>query len=57
MNIQRIVLNAGMRENPGYYTARGATTSDLNLSILNKIADAIKIEYGEKALSSFVKMV
>ncbi|MDD4412863.1 MAG: hypothetical protein PHR00_04435 [Patescibacteria group bacterium] len=57
MDIQEIVENANMSARPGYYSGRGATLSDLNDAILNKIAKSIKENYGDKAFDSFVSMV
>jgi hypothetical protein len=57
MNIKGIIRNAGMDTDPSSYSNRGATTSDLNQDILDKIADAININYGAKALNIFVTMV
>lgn len=60
MDIRQLVMestNNQMSARPGYYSGRGATTSDLNSDLLNKIADGIKKEYGDQAHDSFVKMV
>jgi len=57
MNIQEIIRNAGMSERPGYYSGRGATLSDLDSTILNKIAKSIKESYGNEAFNNFVSMV
>jgi hypothetical protein len=46
-----------MASSPGHYSGRRATTSDLNIDLLNKIADGIKKDYGVSAHDSFVKMV
>ncbi len=60
MDIRELVMvstNNQMSARPGYYSGRGATTSDLNSKFLNQIADAIKKEYGDQAHDNYVKMV
>lgn len=57
MDIRLIVSESGMSSRPGFYSGRGATMSDLNSKILNKIADLIKKHYGEDAHQAFIKMV
>lgn len=57
MEINQIVSIVGMDTDPGGYAGRGATLSDLNPTILNKIAELIKKHFGEKAQESFVEMV
>jgi hypothetical protein len=47
----------GMSTRPSYYSGRGATTSDLNDSTLEKIWTAIKANRGEEAAHAFVLMV
>ena len=57
MDIKAIIRSVGMDTDPSSYSNRGATTSDLNRPILDKIAEAINKYYGAKALNSFVSMV
>lgn len=52
-----IIHDSGMSDRPGYYSGRGATTSDLNHKILTKIHEGIKKVYGEDAGKNFVTMV
>jgi len=42
---------------PEYFSGRGATLTDLNSEILEKIYQGIEKEFGEKAASNYVKMV
>ncbi len=56
--IENILHRAGMPSStPMSYTGNGAIISDLNQTILNKVADLIKQEYGDYAHSNFVEMV
>jgi hypothetical protein len=57
MDIREIVQNAGMSDRPAYYSGRGATLSDLNSTILQKIHDGIVKEFGKEAGNGFVQMV
>ncbi|HYE67596.1 MAG TPA: hypothetical protein VEA58_03235 [Anaerovoracaceae bacterium] len=57
MDLKTIVTNAGMSDRPGFYSGRGATTTDLNSVILNKIADQIQEHFGQSAHDSYVEMV
>lgn len=57
MDIRELVSSANMSSRPGYYSGRGATLSDLNSDILNRIADLIEKHYGKPAHDSYVKMV
>lgn len=57
MHISDLVRNAGMSARPGYYSGRGATSSDLNSKILNDIASLIEKHYGKQAHDNYVKMV
>lgn len=52
-----IVREAGMAARPEYYSGRGATTSDLNAGILEKVYRGVKEAVGEQAARSFVQMV
>lgn len=42
---------------PEFYSGRGATLTDLNSDILEKLYAAIKVEYGVQPAAAFVKMV
>ena len=56
--IDTILYEAGMRSTrPSSYTGNGAVLTDLNVMMLDKIADAIKQKYGNFAHDQFVKMV
>lgn len=55
--LYNIIRNNKMSIRPEYYSGRGATTSDLNYSILEGIYQEILKEYGEDAAKNFVKMV
>lgn len=55
--LYKAIRDAGMSDSPGYYSGRGATTSDLGYRQLNTIAKAIKENKGDKALKNFVHMV
>lgn len=57
MSIEQIVMNAGMSARPEFYSGRGAILSDLNSTILEKVYQGIKAEYGQDAASSFAQMV
>jgi len=57
MDAMQIVSEAGMTEDPGYYSGRGAIRSDLNNQILEKVYQGIKKEYGEEPAQNFVQMV
>jgi len=52
-----IVMAAGMSVRPEYYSGRGATTSDLNERILEKVHALITQEHGADAAKNFVQMV
>ena len=52
-----IIRNSGMSTRPEYYSGRGATLSDLNSNILQKIYLGIEEHYGKKAAKNYVKMV
>jgi len=57
MNTREIVYVCGMSARPEYYSGRGATMSDLNSDILEKIYQGIKEVHGGKAAGEYVKMV
>lgn len=57
MDVKAIVNKSGMSERPEFYSGRGATLSDLNSEILEKIYQEINHEYGEEASNNFVQMV
>lgn len=52
-----IVRKTGMSDNPGFYSGRGATTSDLDDKKLEKIYQHIKHLHGLKTAEQFVQMV
>lgn len=52
-----IVMQCGMISDPGFYSGRGATLSDLNGEILTKIYQSITSTYGTKAARNFVAMI
>lgn len=47
----------GMSTRPAYYSGRGATTTDLDSSRLEKIWAAVQEHVGKAAAAEFVKMV
>ena len=57
LNAGQIVVKAGMSDRPGFYSGRGATTTDLNDMILEKIYQEIKKEHGEDSAKQFTQMV
>jgi hypothetical protein len=57
IDAKQIVREAGMSARPEYYSGRGATTSDLNSDILEKVYNGIEKAHGEKAGKAFVNMV
>ena len=57
MDARELVESVRMSARPGYYSGRGATTSDLNDKLLNNIADLIKEHFGDQAHDNYVKMV
>lgn len=57
MSAQEIVGMCGMGRNPGFYSGRGATMSDLNSDILEKIYTGVKAAHGINAGEEFVQMV
>lgn len=59
MNVsaREIVRQCGMSDRPGYYSGRGATTSDLDSVKLERIYTAIRSQVSEDAASNFVEMV
>jgi hypothetical protein len=52
-----IVMDAGMSARPEFYSGRGATRSDLNSTILQKIYDGVSREHGKDAGDNFAQMV
>lgn len=54
---REIVVEAGMSARPGFYSGRGATTSDLNDKILEKVYQGILKNYGQEPAKEFVNMV
>lgn len=57
MVLREIILHAGISDDPGYYSGRSATLSDLNSEILEKIYQGIRANYGEDAGNNFIQMV
>jgi hypothetical protein len=57
MDIREIVQRAGMSDRPAFYSGRGATLSDLNSTILQKIHDGIVESFGEEAAKEYVQLV
>lgn len=55
--LKDIIRNSNMSTRPEYYSGRGATLSDLNDKILEKIYQGIEKEFGKKPANNFVKMV
>lgn len=55
--LKDIIRNSNMSTRPEYYSGRGATLSDLNSEILQKIYVGIEKEFGTKAAKNYVKMV
>ena len=56
-DIRDIVYDSGMIDRPGYYGGRGATLTDLNGGILEKLYQNIEKSNGEEAAQNFVQMV
>jgi len=56
-NLKDIIRNAGMSTRPEYYSGRGATTSDLDETILEQIFKGIEDKFGAKPAENFVKMI
>jgi len=56
-NAREIVREAGMSDRPEHYSGRGATSSDLNFEILEKVYTGIKNEHGDAAAEQFAQMV
>jgi hypothetical protein len=57
MDARRIVEEAKMSSHPEHYSGRGATTSDLDNNILEKIYELIRREYGDEASRNYVQMI
>jgi hypothetical protein len=57
MDIREIVQQAGMSDRPAYYSGRGATISDLNSQILQKIHESIVKNIGAEAGKEFIQLV
>lgn len=55
--LQNILRESGMSTRPEYYSGRGATRSDLDTGILERIYQGILKGYGKRAANYFVKMV
>ncbi len=55
--LKNIIRESGMSTRPEYYSGRGATRSDLDSNILEKIYQGILKEYGQTAANNYVKMV
>lgn len=56
-NLKNIIRNAGMSTRPEYYSGRGATRSDLDEDILEKIFKGIEAKFGALPAENFVKMI
>ncbi|MFA5953470.1 MAG: hypothetical protein WC812_02660 [Candidatus Pacearchaeota archaeon] len=57
LTAEEILDKAGISPNPEFYSARGATTSDLNYAILEKLYSLIESNLGKEASKNFVNMV
>lgn len=57
MEAKKIVKEAGMVSAPGYYSGRGATTSDLNDRKLEAIYQGIQRGHGVDAANQYAQMV
>ena len=57
ISAKEIVLSVGMVDRPGYYSGRGARTSDLDGDMLYAIYQKITQELGAKPADAFVTMV
>jgi len=55
--ISELLSNTGLSSRPEYYSGRGATRSDLNSEILEKIFQLIKNNYGSEAATQYSHMV
>ena len=50
-------MGVGMSARPEFYSARGATCTDLNSQILEKVYSEVQGNYGSEAGENFVQMV
>lgn len=57
MDARGILNDIGIGDDPGYYSGRGATLTDLNSEKLEKVYRGIKKNHGKKAGDNFVQMV
>jgi len=57
MNIETLISQLHIENDPGASAGRGATITDLDSKKLNDIADQILKHYGQGAHDSYVKMV
>ena len=57
MEARQIVRKAGLDDRPEFYSGRGATSSDLNDQILERVYNVVNQEYGEEVSKQFVQMV
>jgi len=57
VSVEEICKHAKITCDPGYYSGRGATTSDLNDGILQRAHDFIKHHIGDDAAKAHVEMV
>jgi hypothetical protein len=57
LDVDDICRHAKIVPDPSYYSGRGATTSDLNDSILQRAHDIIRLRLGDDAAAAYVRMV
>ena len=57
VDTRKIITSSGMSARPEFYSARGATTTDLNSNKLETIYQSVKREVGQDAANNFLYMV
>jgi len=57
LSASEIVREAGMSARPGFYSGRGATNSDVNDKIWEKVYQVINNFHGEDAANQYAQMV
>ncbi|MFC1649022.1 hypothetical protein ACFL1B_06245 [Nanoarchaeota archaeon] len=57
LSARQIVNKLGMSARPEAFSGRGATTTDLNYTRLERIYEIVEREHGEEAAEQFVQMV
>jgi hypothetical protein len=57
VSAEAIAMEAGMCPDPGYYSGRGARTTDLNHDILERVFQGVQRYLGADAAGQFIEMV